>query len=85
MQCGCSLCLVRAGGPAPELDGCSCPGQVHVDVMCFVTRTNGKSKIQILREAALDVISRIEANDVDFSKFGGQEEVNLLKKLCTTP
>lgn len=40
-----------------------------------------KKKYHDLRVAAIAVLERIEANDVDFSKYGGQEEVNTLAAL----
>jgi hypothetical protein len=42
-------------------------------------------KYETLRLAAVSVIERIEANNVDFSVYGGQEEVNELKKLLEMP
>ncbi len=37
VNCQCSIC--RNGGKATKPAGCQCPGDSHVNIMCFVTKT----------------------------------------------
>lgn len=52
MACGCSLCT---GAPKP--DGCKCPGDKHVSVMCFITKPQTPTISDMLRRLNLPVSS----------------------------